>query len=172
MLCGTREDVAARATQYRDVGMDLPLLQPVVQDDEQMKRSSRLPRFMAHSPYRRSHGEDAAYVLGAGANACAREAVPAGGLADDRTLTIWSEDMAARTGMVRDSTTLQHHCLNSACRGCGALAAFDGLFDWRLFVIAFLGAIFLHIGTNVINEIYDVSRGVDTITRRKPASPS
>ena len=36
MLCGTREDVAAGAWRYHDAGMDVPVLQPVVQDDSQM----------------------------------------------------------------------------------------------------------------------------------------
>jgi 1,4-dihydroxy-2-naphthoate octaprenyltransferase len=46
----------------------------------------------------------------------------------------------------------------------GGLAAINGLFDWPLFVGALLGIVLLHVGTNVINEIYDVRRGADTIT--------
>jgi 1,4-dihydroxy-2-naphthoate octaprenyltransferase len=165
MLCGTREDVAARATQYRDVGMDLPLLQPVVQDDEQMKAILETASLYGSQPMPvAAKAKDSAYVLGAAANTGAREAVPAGGLADDRTLTtgekIWRHAQAwyevARPFSITAST--------APVAAAGALAALDGLFDWRLFVIAFLGAIFLHIGTNVINEIYDVRRGVDTIT--------
>src|SRR5205085_902384 len=34
LLCGTRDDVAERAWQYHQAGMDLPVLQPVVQEDE------------------------------------------------------------------------------------------------------------------------------------------
>jgi 1,4-dihydroxy-2-naphthoate octaprenyltransferase len=46
----------------------------------------------------------------------------------------------------------------------GALAAFDGRFDGGLFLAAFFGALLLHIGTNVVNEIYDVRKGIDSIT--------
>ena len=46
----------------------------------------------------------------------------------------------------------------------GGLAALQGLFDWVLFLVALAASVLLHIGTNVINEIYDVRRGVDTIT--------
>src|SRR5438034_2154016 len=37
MLCGTREDVAAGAWRYHEAGMDVPVFQPVVQNDAQMQ---------------------------------------------------------------------------------------------------------------------------------------
>src|SRR5205823_7802298 len=37
LLCGTREDVAARAEEYHEAGMQLPVLQPVVQNDDQVE---------------------------------------------------------------------------------------------------------------------------------------
>ena len=46
----------------------------------------------------------------------------------------------------------------------GALAWFDGAFNLGLFVLALLGGVLLHIGTNVVNEVYDVRQGIDTIT--------
>src|SRR5207249_8373299 len=46
----------------------------------------------------------------------------------------------------------------------GALAAFDSRFYWGLFLAALFAGLFLHIGTNVVNEIYDVRKGIDTIT--------
>jgi 1,4-dihydroxy-2-naphthoate octaprenyltransferase len=46
----------------------------------------------------------------------------------------------------------------------GALAAVNGLFNWPLFLAAIVASVLLHIGTNVLNEIYDVRKGVDTIT--------
>jgi 1,4-dihydroxy-2-naphthoate octaprenyltransferase len=45
----------------------------------------------------------------------------------------------------------------------GALAALAGAFDPWLFLVTLIGAIALHVGTNVTNEIYDVRKGVDTI---------
>src|SRR5947209_14546113 len=35
---------------------------------------------------------------------------------------------------------------------------------WALFLAALLGALGLHIGTNVLNGIYDVRHGIDSIT--------
>src|SRR5205807_10013766 len=46
----------------------------------------------------------------------------------------------------------------------GAIALGQGRMQWPLFVAALLGALGLHIGTNVINEIYDVRHGIDSIT--------
>src|SRR6266550_803349 len=46
----------------------------------------------------------------------------------------------------------------------GALAAVDGRFGWLPFLAALAGAVLLHSGTNIINEIYDVRQGIDTIT--------
>jgi 1,4-dihydroxy-2-naphthoate octaprenyltransferase len=46
----------------------------------------------------------------------------------------------------------------------GALAAVDGRFVWLPFLAALLGAVLLHSGTNIVNEIYDVRQGIDTIT--------
>ena len=45
-----------------------------------------------------------------------------------------------------------------------ALAWVDDLWNWAPFIAALLGAVFLHAGTNIVNEVYDVRKGVDTIT--------
>src|SRR5207244_5868382 len=37
ILCGTRREVAERAHAYHEAGMDLPLLQPVVQEEAQVQ---------------------------------------------------------------------------------------------------------------------------------------
>ncbi|MGH2876831.1 MAG: prenyltransferase, partial [Solirubrobacteraceae bacterium] len=46
----------------------------------------------------------------------------------------------------------------------GALAAEASRMSWPLLVAAVLAGVFLQVGTNVINEIYDVRRGIDAIT--------
>jgi 1,4-dihydroxy-2-naphthoate octaprenyltransferase len=46
----------------------------------------------------------------------------------------------------------------------GALAWQQGEIDLGLFLLALAGAVLLHSGTNVVNEVYDVRRGIDTIT--------
>ena len=38
------------------------------------------------------------------------------------------------------------------------------MFSWPLFLLALAGGVLLHSGTNVVNEVYDVRKGIDTIT--------
>lgn len=45
-----------------------------------------------------------------------------------------------------------------------ALAAVHGNGSWPLYLGALIAAILLQVGTNVINEIYDVRKGIDSIT--------
>src|SRR4051812_16248438 len=46
----------------------------------------------------------------------------------------------------------------------GALAWVDGAFAWVPFLAALAGAVLLHAGTNIVNEVYDVRKGIDSIT--------
>ena len=46
----------------------------------------------------------------------------------------------------------------------GALALVDGRMHWALFGLALLAGVLLQVGTNVVNEVYDVRKGVDSIT--------
>lgn len=151
VLCGTREDVAARAWEYHQAGMNLPLLQPVVQEDDQVAEVI-----------------EAAVDYGTEA---AREPVLVGGHEagttvsfDDRRLTTGSRlrrRLAAWYEIVRPFSFTASTVPVAAA---GALAAFEGRFHWSLFVGALFAGLLLHIGTNVINEIYDVRKGIDTIT--------
>ena len=43
------------------------------------------------------------------------------------------------------------------------LGALDGRFWWGLFFLALLGSLFIHIGTNMINDYYDHQSGVDSL---------
>ena len=43
------------------------------------------------------------------------------------------------------------------------LGAIDGLFSWSRFFLALFGSLFIHIGTNMVNDHYDHKSGVDTL---------
>lgn len=43
------------------------------------------------------------------------------------------------------------------------LGAIDGVFLWGRFFLALFGSLFIHIGTNMINDYYDNQSGVDTL---------
>lgn len=176
MLCGTREDVALKAAQYRDAGMTLPLLQPVVQDDDQMKAifdaAVLYGTQAAVAPAKPR--KDTLVVVGASAPAEAAvsvaateasEAVPAAvGLADDRQLGLGTKIWRHMTAWFEIARPFSFTASVVPVAAAGALAALNGLFNWPLFLAAVIASVLLHIGTNVTNEIYDVRKGVDTIT--------
>jgi 1,4-dihydroxy-2-naphthoate octaprenyltransferase len=142
IVCGTRREVADRAWEYHEAGMDLPLLQPVVQDEEQTA---------AVMDVAVAYGTAEAGAIGARASLDAQRKGAAAGIAD-RVGAYWE---IIRPFSFTASTV-------PVAVG-GALAAVLGRFDWTLFLVALAAAVLLHIGTNVINEVYDVRKGVDTI---------
>jgi 1,4-dihydroxy-2-naphthoate octaprenyltransferase len=172
MLCGTREDVAAKALAFhRDAGLDLPLLQPVLQEDRQIGELVAAARLYAREAGREPTLVGAAASTAATLAAVALEeeqpvtAVAVGaGLADDRSLTAVSR-LRRRAGAVWE--ILRPFAYTASVipvLAGGALAAVDNRFEWLPFLLALVGGVLLHSGTNVINEIYDVRKGIDTIT--------
>lgn len=142
IVCGTRREIADRAWEYHEAGMDLPILQPVVQDEDQV--SAVLDAAVAY-------GSGEAGAVAARTALDAQKKSAAGSLRD-RLGAYWE---IARPFSFTASTV-------PVAVG-GALAAVEGLFDWTLFLVSLVAGVLLHIGTNVTNEIYDVRKGVDTI---------
>ena len=142
ILCGTVDEVAARADEYRAAGMKLPLLQPIVQDEDQTELAIR-----------------AAVAYGAGKAISATRVA----LAEQRMdvgARLWRR-FSAYTEIVRP---FSFTASVTPVAAAGAMAALNGAFDMPLFLASALGSVTLHIGTNVVNEIYDVRKGVDSIT--------
>jgi 1,4-dihydroxy-2-naphthoate octaprenyltransferase len=143
LLCGTSAEIAARAESYVDAGMTLPVLQPVVQTEEQI-----------------SGVIEAAAIFGSGASALMSDTGRNGGTTSSEGLTLrrraggWSE--IARPFSLSASFV--------PVAAAGALAAVRGEFSAWPFLAALLAGMLLQIGTNVVNEIYDVRKGIDTIT--------
>ena len=141
ILCGTKREVAERAAAYHEAGMSLPLLQPVVQEEAQV--AALLETAALYGAAEVGSAPRAAL----GAQRKATSAVLA-----DRVGALWE---IARPFSFTASTV--------PVAAGGALAALAGAFDPWLFVASLIGAVALHVGTNVTNEIYDVRKGVDTI---------
>jgi 1,4-dihydroxy-2-naphthoate octaprenyltransferase len=141
ILCGTRREVAARAHEYHDAGMDLPILQPVVQEEAQVAATL-----------------DAAVMYGSGEVGSAARAALA---AQKKTFTRAARDTVGALWEIARPFSFTASTVPVAAGG--ALAALVGAFDPWLFLVTLVGAVTLHIGTNVTNEIYDVRKGVDTI---------
>jgi 1,4-dihydroxy-2-naphthoate octaprenyltransferase len=148
ILCGTVNQVAARAADYHEAGMDVPLLQPILQEEAQIKAV-----FDAAVAYA-SRG-------GSAAVASAGRTVPPPLAGEGRVGASLGRRLAGAWEVVRPFSFTAS--LLPVSVG-GAIALSQGRMHWALFLAALLGALGLHIGTNVINEIYDVRHGIDAIT--------
>ena len=144
ILCGTVDEVATRATDYHDAGMDVPLLQPILQEEAQI--NAVLDAAVAYA----SRGVTTASLS---TPPPLRGRVGVGGTVGRRLAGAWE--------VVRPFSFTAS--LLPVSVG-GAIALEQGRMHWALFLAALLGALGLHIGTNVINEIYDVRHGIDAIT--------
>src|SRR5438876_3556913 len=151
ILCGTVDEVAARANAYHDdAGMDVPLLQPILQEEAQVNAVL-----------------DAAVLYGTRVTLPpSGESVTVGAtysrpLAEGGVGTTIARRARGAWEVVRPFSFTAS--LLPVSVG-GAIALGQGRMHWPLFVAALLGGLGLHIGTNVINEIYDVRHGIDSIT--------
>jgi 1,4-dihydroxy-2-naphthoate octaprenyltransferase len=172
MLCGTREDVAAGAMAYHaEAGLHLPLLQPVLQEDRQIDELIAAAAIFAsaRTPEGAVELEGDRGLGGAVEGVAATAASGAGGrvttsLADDRQLG-FGDRVQRRAGALHE--ILRPFAFTASVipvLAGAALAWVDELWNWAPFIAALLGAVFLHAGTNIVNEVYDVRKGVDTIT--------
>ncbi len=180
MLCGTREDVAAKAMAFHvEAGLGLPLLQPVLQEDHQIAELIAAATLYADLPQpdlsrvaRTGAGLPVAAAVAGGSDSAPPSLGASGlaaasvrdGLADDRRLGL-GDLTVRRLGAVWE--ILRPFAYTASVipvLAGGAIAAVDHDFAWLPFLGALLGGMLLHSGTNIVNEIYDVRKGVDTIT--------
>jgi 1,4-dihydroxy-2-naphthoate octaprenyltransferase len=158
---------------HAEAGLGLPLLQPVVQEDRQiaeliaaagMYAALPLPSASAASAGTSSRRDGAPVLVGATAAAAVGSSTASTSLEDDRSLGI-AQLIRRRAGGVWEILRPFAYTASVIPVLLGAaVASNDSLFQWAPFIAALAGAMLLHSGTNVINEIYDVRRGVDTIT--------
>ena len=136
-----RSTKSRRAHSYREAGIDLPILQPVVQDDEQALRT--LDAGVAYATERAEIGAPAP-------------------LPRERASRRWPPPSRV-AAWVEIARPLSFTASIVPVAAGAALAAAHGLFSWILFATALVASVLLQIGTNVTNEIYDVRKGIDTI---------
>jgi 1,4-dihydroxy-2-naphthoate octaprenyltransferase len=171
MLCGTREDVAAGAMAFHvETGLGLPLLQPVLQEDRQIDELIESAAIYA-SIADRAAAAEVGRVGGASVGSVGSVGVTAGAggavtttLADDHDLS-GGERTRRRLGALYE--ILRPFAFTASVipvLAGAALAWVDELWNWAPFIAALLGAVFLHAGTNIVNEVYDVRKGIDSIT--------
>ena len=172
MLCGTREDVAAKAMAFHtEAGLGLPLLQPVLQEDHQIDEliaAAALYAASAGSVGPRCAGDAVTTVP------LARDAAPTDDapVADDRRLGLGGLVRRRGGGVWEILRPFAYTASVIPVLAGGALAAVDHAFTWLPFLAALFGGVFIHSGTNVVNEIYDVRKGSTRSPRRARATPS
>jgi 1,4-dihydroxy-2-naphthoate octaprenyltransferase len=151
LACGTVEEVAVKALEYHEAGMDVPLLQPILQEDEQVERV--LQAGVLYATDGRLATASSPTLAGAGA-AGALAARPSFQRRVWRRLEAWYE--IARPFSLTASII--------PVSAASAVAWAGGYFHFWYFLLTLAGALGLQLGTNIINEIYDVRQGIDNIT--------
>src|SRR5438105_8102781 len=152
ILCGTIDGVPERAAAYHAAGMDVPLLQPILQEQAQV--DAVLEAAVLYATRGAATAATAATApASGGAPALAGQPEPAGFRVRRRVEAWWE--------IVRPFSFTAS--LLPVAVG-GAIALQQGRMHWPLFLAALVGGLCLHLGTNVVNEIYDVRHGIDSIT--------
>jgi 1,4-dihydroxy-2-naphthoate octaprenyltransferase len=155
MLCGTREDVAAGAMAYHaGTSLHLPLLQPVLQEERQIDELIAAAAIYASIPA--PAAEPAAVPAAA--------ATTATSLADDRRLGLGDRLRRGAGALYEILRPFAFTASVIPVLAGAALAWVDDAWSWAPFLLSLLGAVFLHAGTNIVNEVYDVRKGIDSIT--------
>ncbi len=171
MLVGTREEVAEGAARFNAAGMNLPLIQPVLQEDAQVDAVLDACAIYGSARVAAAEAAPAAQPLTVSAPvaATAEETTPAAivdtraRLAEDR-LNLWERAWRRLGAYYEIARPFSFTASSVPVAAVGALALINNQFDLTLFLAALFGAVLLHVGTNITNEIYDVRNGVDTIT--------
>jgi len=150
VLVGTADDVAERAHQYHQAGMDVPLLQPIVQEEAQVQ--AVLEAAVTYG----SEGRVGAGALGSSQVAGGRSAVEREGL--------WGRARRAAGAVYEVTRPFSFTASVLPVTAGGVLAWSLGHLEVLPWLLAVIGGLTLHAGTNVVNEVYDVRHGIDSIT--------
>jgi 1,4-dihydroxy-2-naphthoate octaprenyltransferase len=164
MLCGTREDVAAGAMAFHtQTGLQLPLLQPVLQEDRQIDELIAAAALYASIPQAVAESDGSLPVALTGSPARPTAGVTLS-LQDDRQLGLPERTRRLGGAVLEILRPFAFTASAIPVLAGAALAWVDERWSWAPFVAAFFGGLLLHAGTNILNEVYDVRNGVDTIT--------
>lgn len=165
MLVGTREEVASGAQRFQEAGINIPLLQPVLQESEQISAvldAAALYGSVAAAKRAEAKAETVASIPAAQTAQVSLEQVRA--RLDENRLGLGERFWRRLSAYYEITRPFSLTASTVPVAAAGALALLNRQFDLPLFVAAIIAAVFLHIGTNIANEIFDVRNGVDTIT--------
>lgn len=152
MLCGTPEEVAEGAARYNEAGMTTPIIQPVLQDEDQVPLALEAAALYGSVAVKETMSvRETAAVLSSGEKR------------DDR-LNIFERAWRKFSGFSEIARPFSFTASTIPVLSAGALAFTQNKFEAAPFFASLAAAVLLHVGTNITNEIYDVRNGVDSIT--------
>lgn len=153
MLCGTPEQVAEGAAKFNQAGMDTPIIQPVVQEDDQVQLALK-----AASLYGSMSAAESRTAAGSA------QPVEISGTRVENKLNPIESAWRKFSAWVEIARPFSFTASSIPVLAAGAIALTESKFDWLLFLLALAASVLLHMGTNITNEIFDVRNGVDSIT--------
>jgi len=146
LACGTREEVALKAHEYHEAGLDVPLLQPILQEEDEVQAVL-----------------EAGQLYATGSVGAPVESTSVPGAAP-----VWQNQKISPLRRIQAWYEISRPFSLTASLipilTGGALAWANHRFVLWLFLLALVGGVSLQAATNVINEIYDVRHGIDKIT--------
>ena len=154
MLCGTPDEVAEGAARYNEAGMTTPILQPILQENDQIKKILHAAELYGSVALKESARNPAVVPIKI-----------ATGPEDNRDGLNFYERAWRRIGAAVEITRPFSFTASSIpVLAAAALAVVEKQFNFPLFIMSLAASVLLHVGTNITNEIYDVRNGVDSIT--------
>jgi 1,4-dihydroxy-2-naphthoate octaprenyltransferase len=153
MMCGTPEEVAEGAARFNEAGMDTPIIQPVVQEDDQVQLAVQAAALYGSLAVK-------------GKVAPAKMAVSIGPAAvpQEKRLSLAESAWRKVSALVEIARPFSFTASSIPVLAAGALALAQAKLNPLIFLLALAASVLLHVGTNVTNEIFDVRNGVDSIT--------
>jgi len=152
MLCGTPEEVANGAARFNEAGMDTPIIQPILQEDEQIQKA-----LTAAALYGSQAVKESSSVL-------PHETLTVQSISADQRLSLFERAQRKLSAWTEITRPFSLTASSIPIATAGALAFTQGQFNFQLFIISLAASVLLQVGTNIVNEIYDVRNGIDSIT--------
>ncbi len=153
MICGTPEEVAEGALRFNQAGMNTPIIQPVVQEDDQVRLAVQAAALYGSMAVKES--------AAAGETAFRIERAS---VAEEKRLGFAETAWRKVSAWVEIARPFSFTASSIPVMAAGALALTQSKFDLIPFLLALVASVLLHVGTNITNEIFDVRNGVDSIT--------
>lgn len=152
MLCGTPDEVAEGAARFNEAGMDTPIIQPVLQEDEQVQKALQAAALYGTLAVK----EDAV------AATPETETVPS--IHEERHLNPFERAWRRFGAWTEIARPFSFTASVIPVLAGGAIALTKGKFNLPLLIVSLAASVLIQTGTNIINEIFDVRHGIDSIT--------